>query len=400
MRARRGEPARTFELKVERERSLAGPFVPPTKRYNPSCLPNRFGSTTSFDPNHLTTATPIIRKAYPPAHSLHGTFLPVAALRSAVLDAMSHLESLATISDSRKVVLISGCSTGIGRALALEFAAYRGGRTFHVFATARKIDAIRDLPSSIERVSLDVTDDESTRACVRSVIDQVGHIDILVNNAGINTGVGPSVEVDLDRFRQTFDANFFGLIRLTQAVAPHMMDRRQGSIINIGSTVGLVPLPYGAAYAASKAAVHSFSETLQMELKGFGISVTVVAPGAIKSSIGDSGAGHIKVADNSRYTNVQDMVQYRAVYSQVGRPSPTPTAVFANQVVSECADPRRRPWFLSWIFGPRQPPRYLVAGSRSSIIKILFYLPVWLRQLFIGRLFQISRIGKGSRKAA
>lgn len=308
---------------------------------------------------------------------------------------MQRPKKLATISDDRKVVLISGCSSGIGRALAIEFAQYNSGRDFHVFASARKLDAIRDLPSQIERVALDVTDDASTEACVHSVIAQVRRIDILVNNAGLNVAVGPSVEVDLDQYHRTFDANFFGLIRLTQAVAPYMMDRRTGSIINIGSTVGLVPLPYASAYAASKAAVHSFSETLQMELKGFGIFVTVVAPGAIKSSIGASSTKHIKVADDSRYKNVEDMIRFRAVYSQVSRPEPTPANVFAKTVVSQCADERRRPWFLSWVLGPRRPPMYLIAGSRSSLINFLFFLPVWFRHYIIGQIFGMARVGKG-----
>lgn len=85
---------------------------------------------------------------------------------------------------------------------------------------------------------MDVTNEESTQAAVKSIIDQVGRIDVLVNNAGVNTAVGPSVEVDLDRFRSTFEANYFGLIRVTQAVTPHMIHRRKGTIINIGSTVG------------------------------------------------------------------------------------------------------------------------------------------------------------------
>lgn len=220
---------------------------------------------------------------------------------------MPHPERLATITDRRKVVLVSGCSSGIGQALAIEFASRN--KEYHVFASARNLESLRSLPSSIERIQLDVTDEESTRRCVESIIAQVGRIDVLVNNAGVNTATGPSVEVELDRYKSTFEANFFGLIRLTQHVAPHMMDRRRGQIIQIGSTVGLVPLPYAAAYAASKAAVHSFSETLGMELKGFNVDVTVVAPGAITSSIGEKNVKHIKLPNDSRYKNVEDMVQ-------------------------------------------------------------------------------------------
>lgn len=216
--------------------------------------------------------------------------------------------------EPRRVVLITGCSSGIGRALAEEFAAYNKEQDFRVFATARNLESLRTLPCTIDRVQLDVTNEESTTKAIESIVAQVGRIDILVNNAGLNTGVGPAIEVDLDRFKSTFEANYFGLIRVVQKVTPHMIARRTGTIINIGSTVGLVPLPYGAAYASSKAAVHSFSEALGMELKGFGIKVSIVAPGAIKSSIGDTGAKAIVLPATSFYKNVEDMI--RCEYNQ------------------------------------------------------------------------------------
>lgn len=145
---------------------------------------------------------------------------------------------MAGFDDPRRVVLVTGCSSGIGRALATEFASYNSQQDFRVFATARNTESLRDLPNSIDRVQLDVTSEESTQAAVKSIIDQVGRIDVLVNNAGVNTAVGPAVEVDLDRYRSTFEANYFGLIRVTQAVTPHMIQRKTGAIINIGSTVG------------------------------------------------------------------------------------------------------------------------------------------------------------------
>lgn len=140
--------------------------------------------------------------------------------------------------EPRRVVVITGCSSGIGRALAIEFAKHNNEQDFRVFATARNPDSLRTLPATIDRVPLDVTNEESTSAAIKSIIDQVGRIDVLVNNAGVNTGVGPAVEVDLDRYRSTFEANYFGLIRVTQKVVPYMIQRRQGRVINIGSTVG------------------------------------------------------------------------------------------------------------------------------------------------------------------
>lgn len=189
--------------------------------------------------------------------------------------------------------------------------------------------------------------------------------------------MGPLIEVELERFRSTYEANFFGLIAVTQAVAPHMIKRRSGKIINIGSTAGLAPLPYSSAYSSSKAAVHAISDVLRLELQGFGIQVVVVAPGAIKSSIGDAGSKDIVIPSTSHYSNVADMIRMRAVYSQKG--NPTPTDQFANLVVRQTQG--------------RNPRAYVVAGAKSSMVMILYYLPVWLKDVLISRIFQMGRIG-------
>lgn len=202
-------------------------------------------------------------------------------------------------------------------------------------------------------------------------------LDYLINNAGTNTAVGPLVETDLSRFRSTFEANYFGLIAVTQAVAPHMIKKRSGKIINIGSTAGLAPLPYSSAYSSSKAAVHAISDVLRLELQGFGISVVVVAPGAIKSSIGDAGSKDIEVPESSNYHNVRDVIAFRAVYSQQG--NPTPTDQFAQTVLRAVQ--------------PRNPRAYLVAGAKSSMVLLLYYLPVFIKDRLISRIFQMGRIG-------
>lgn len=118
-----------------------------------------------------------------------------------------------------------------------------------------------------------------------------------------------------------------------------------------------------------------------MELAGFNIKVVIVAPGAIKSSIGDTGGKAITVSQSSAYKNVEDMIRYRAVYSQTGKPAPTPTDVFAREVVSKCT--------------VKRPSAYLTTGSRSTIVKILYYLPMFVREWFLKRYFQMWRVGKG-----
>jgi len=282
-----------------------------------------------------------------------------------------------TPDDTRPVVLITGCSSGIGRALAVEFA---GAGKHRVVATARKMSALETLPPNVYRFALDVTDAESVREAVEEAVRQLGRIDLLINNAGTNAAVGPVVEVDIERQRQTFEANYFGLLRVTQAVAPHMIKQRSGTIVNVGSTAALCPLPYAGAYAASKAAVHAVSDCMRAELAGFGINVVILAPGAIKSSIGDAGEGTIQLAKSSSYENVADMIKYRAQYSQLGHP--TPTAEFAA-VVRKAVVKRR-------------PRAYLVTGAKSTMAFIMYYMPGRFRDFFLSRIFQLWRVGRST----
>ncbi|PWZ01684.1 NAD(P)-binding protein [Testicularia cyperi] len=286
------------------------------------------------------------------------------------------MADLVTSNDPRKVVVITGCSSGLGRSMAIEFDAQK---QYRVFATARNPDSLRELPAGIERVQLDVTDQQSIKAAFDNITHETnGRIDILVNNAGVNHAVGPLVETDLQRIRNTFEPNFFGLIAVTQAAAPYMIKRRSGTIVNIGSTAAIANMPFGATYSASKAAVHALSDVLRLELAGFGIKVVVVAPGKIKSSIGDTGSSHISLPHDSAYKHVEDIVQYRAQFSQLG--NPTPTDVFAKTV---------RKWVAVANPGP-----YLFTGSKSLTVWIAYYLPTWMKDRLIGAMFNASRIGK------
>ncbi|PWN49257.1 NAD(P)-binding protein, partial [Violaceomyces palustris] len=287
--------------------------------------------------------------------------------------------------DQRKVVLITGCSSGIGRALAIEFDSLNhlpnSPDKFWVFATARNLQSLTQLPSGIERVQLDVNDQASVKSAVHLVTSQTsGRIDILINNAGTNLAVGPVIETDLSRMRSTFEPNFFGLISVTQAVAPFMIKSgRGGKIVNIGSTAAYAALPYGATYSASKAAVHALSDALRLELAGFGIRVIVVAPGAIRSSIGDAGSSNVSVSSDSFYKDVEDMIFKRANYSQTGKPEPTPTDIFARDVRKELVK--------------KCPRAYITSGSRSFGAWLGYYMPIWLKDWIVGRIFQTSRIG-------
>ena len=176
------------------------------------------------------------------------------------------------------VVLVTGVSSGIGRAVADAFAA----KGFEVFGTSRNPRTTEPVPG-VELVQLDVTDDASVAGAVSTVVQRAGRIDILVNNAGAGV-FGAAEETSTAQAQQLFDTNFFGLVRLTREVLPHLRAQRSGRIINIGSVLGFLPSPYGSLYAASKHAVEGYSESLDHETREFGVRVSVVEPGYTNTS--------------------------------------------------------------------------------------------------------------------
>ncbi|MDX6340299.1 MAG: hypothetical protein QOH87_437 [Trebonia sp.] len=176
-------------------------------------------------------------------------------------------------------MLVTGCSSGIGRATALALA--RAG--FPVWASARKAGSLGELERAGCRVlELDVTDEQSRAAAVRRVEAEHGAVGVLVNNAG-HGGGGPVEEVPLDIVRETFETNVFAVIRMCQLVLPGMRAQRSGLIVNIGSAAGLVTPPTGCPYAMTKYALESLCDALRPEVAPFGIRVTLVQPGAVRT---------------------------------------------------------------------------------------------------------------------
>ena len=180
-------------------------------------------------------------------------------------------------SDVSRSVLITGCSTGIGRATAVHLAA----RGFRVWATARRPESIDDLAEhGCRRLRVDVCDEPSMRDAVEAVEAETGGVDVLVNNAGYGLE-GPVEELPLDEMRREFETNLFGPTRLLQLVLPGMRRRRRGTIVNVSSVGGRITTPGNGAYHASKHALEALSDALRFEVRGFGIDVIVVEPGAI-----------------------------------------------------------------------------------------------------------------------
>jgi NAD(P)-dependent dehydrogenase (short-subunit alcohol dehydrogenase family) len=192
-----------------------------------------------------------------------------------------------------QVVLITGCSTGIGRATAERLA--RAGHT--VYATARRKESIEELKrSGCRTLALDVTSEHSMNAAVASVEEAHGAVGVLVNNAGYSQN-GAVETVPLADVRAQFETNVFGLLRMCQLVLPGMRRRGEGRIVNISSMGGRFTFPGGGIYHATKHAVEAISDAMRFEVSGFGIQVVVIEPGIIRSSFGETAAGSVSGDD-------------------------------------------------------------------------------------------------------
>ena len=195
--------------------------------------------------------------------------------------------------DVSKAVLITGCSTGIGRATAERLAA--GG--WKVYATARKPESIADLESKgCRTLALDVTDEESMRAAVAAVEEAEGAVGALVNNAGYSQS-GAVETIPMDELRRQFETNVFGLVRMCQLVLPGMRKAGAGRIVNISSMGGRLVFPGGGAYHGTKFAVEAISDALRFEVRDFGVHVSIIEPGLIKTSFGDTAHGSVPQQD-------------------------------------------------------------------------------------------------------
>ncbi len=196
-----------------------------------------------------------------------------------------------------KVALVTGASSGFGRLIAARLSA-SGYRTF---GTSRSKRPDQD---AVEMLELNVCDDASVQRCVERVLERAGSVDVLVNNAGV-LDVSPAEERSAAAARELFETNFFGAVRVTNAVLPGMRAQKYGRILNIGSLAALIAPPGEAAYAASKAALTSYAEALSYEVSPFGVSVSVVHPGFYRTEIGGSvpeAAGSISDYDSFRAT--------------------------------------------------------------------------------------------------
>jgi NADP-dependent 3-hydroxy acid dehydrogenase YdfG len=188
-----------------------------------------------------------------------------------------------------KAVLITGCSTGIGRATAERLAS----SSWTVYATARRPETIADLAErGCTILALDVCDERSMTDAVAVVEREHGAVGVLVNNAGYSQS-GATETVSMDQVRRQFETNVFGLIRMTQLVLPGMRRRGWGKVVNLSSMGGRLTFPGGGIYHATKHAVEAIGDALRVEVRGFGIDVVTIEPGVIRTSFGDTAVSSI-----------------------------------------------------------------------------------------------------------
>ncbi|HTK63363.1 MAG TPA: oxidoreductase [Pseudonocardia sp.] len=264
----------------------------------------------------------------------------------------------------KPVALVTGASTGIGRAAARALT----DAGYDVVGTSRRAAGVAPL-DGVVFVDLDVADDESVARAVDWVIARFGRIDVLVNNAGIGSA-GAAEERSPAQDRDVFDVNVFGVLRMTTAVLPHMRARGGGRIINVSSVLGLVPAPYGAVYSASKHAMEGYSESLDHEVRAHGVRVVLVEPGYTRTGF-DAG---ITEPDNPlpAYADQRRVADEVLTAGIRGGDDP---AVVARVIVKAATDPKPR---------TRYP-----AGSLAAQVSVL-------RRLAPSRLFdrQIRKVNK------
>jgi NAD(P)-dependent dehydrogenase (short-subunit alcohol dehydrogenase family) len=269
------------------------------------------------------------------------------------------------MTDTDRTVLITGGTDGLGKAMALLLA-HRG---YHVFAAARsaekrveldRIAAEKRMP--LETLELDVTADASVQRAVKVVLQKFGHIDVLINNAGV-AYVGTVEDLTLEDWHRQFETNFFGVIRVTQAVIPHMRQRNKGRIVLISSVAGLVTAPAQGSYSATKHALEALGNALRHELHSFGIRTILIEPGFIMTGI--------QKADQDLITPYEDKINngpYARLYSAFLTSARTASET-AKTTPEDCAR-----IVLQAIETPNPKPRYGVTPT-ATIVK-------WGKRLF------------------
>ena len=274
------------------------------------------------------------------------------------------------------IALITGCSSGIGRALCEEYLS----KGFYVYASARNIHSLEDLADNdqLKKITLDVNDSSSIHNAIARIKQDHDHLDVLINNAGY-AAMGPLVDMPIEDLRAQFETNVFAPMELTKACLPLLMSNknseRNAQVVNIGSVSGITPTPFSGAYCATKAALHALSDAQRMELKPFGVDVIIVQPGAIESKFGDNSLANVlqRITDKSLYAPLKDAIKARATASQ---DDPTPASEFAKTLVDQLLNkPNSTIRIGNGSFGLPLLKRWLPETILDKILSKKFNLP-------------------------
>ncbi|HEY0285699.1 MAG TPA: SDR family oxidoreductase [Pseudomonas sp.] len=269
------------------------------------------------------------------------------------------------------VVLITGCSSGMGRAMADAFKS----AGYNVWATARKPADVADLNAAgFTGIELDVNDAPAIKRLVAALEQQNTPLDVLINNAGYG-GMGPLLDGGVNALHRQFETNVFSIVGMTQALFPALR-RSKGLVVNIGSVSGVLVTPFAGAYCASKAAVHAMSEALRLELAPFGIRVMEVQPGAIDTQFANNAKREAEqvIHEDSAWWPLREGILARANASQN---NPTPASDVARDVLKAVQQPK--------------PPALLRSGNGSRALPLIArFLPKGLLDRVLSKRFKLD----------
>lgn len=284
------------------------------------------------------------------------------------------------MSQKQKVALITGASSGIGRALALELLA----RNFKVYGTVRRTQQLTELAAlGLCPLLLDVNDNLATDQAIQQLEQTEQRLDLLINNAGFGA-MGPVLDFNSTELSQQFQTNVFSVITLTRRCLT-LLHRSGGTVVNIGSVSADFITPFAGVYCASKAALHAVNTALRLELAPLGIHTVLVQPGAIASAFGDTASQHAAqlLSEQSLWWPLREGIRKRAAASQQ---KPTPAQQFASTVVRKLLQ--------------NTPPRRIRAGYGSVVLPLLATcLPEFLLDTLLRRQFLLPKAGSLSHKS-
>jgi NAD(P)-dependent dehydrogenase (short-subunit alcohol dehydrogenase family) len=265
---------------------------------------------------------------------------------------------------SQPVVLITGCSSGIGRSLAIELAQ----RGCTVYASARRPETIAGLKQdNLHTLALDLDNPATMDEAIAHIERESGQLDILVNNAGYGK-FGPLIDLTDEQLQRQFQTNVFGQFALIRRAVKGMIARRSGCIVNVGSISGIMATPFAGAYCGTKAAFNVMSDALRMELAPFNVDVVIVAPGAVKSRFGDNAEHGVEITPDSVYVPIQDAIIKRAQMSQVGA---TPSEQVAREIADGILASPRPTWIATGAGAVKYPLMKRLLPTRKLDAKMV-----------------------------